>query len=190
MEITDRPVLLLNLMDEARRHGLTVDARQLSRDLGGPVVPTAARSGQGMAALLQAIADVAGGRIACRPHRLANEPPAIKHALNKLVAKIQAVHPQLPNARWVALRLLGGDERMAGALAAANWAAAREWNRRQRKATGHLRPRQRSECGSVLRRKAEEILQTADRLRREITGDLLDTSRGDLRRGRALPTAP
>lgn len=116
LEITDRAVLCLNLVDEARRHGLTVDERQLSRDLGVPVVPTAARSGQGLPELLQAISDVASGQAVCRPYRLVNEPPAIREAINELVAKIKRVHPDLPNARWVALRLLAGDERMAEAL--------------------------------------------------------------------------
>jgi len=116
LEITDRAVLCLNLIDEAKRHGLQVDDRQLSRDLGVPVVPTAARSGQGLPELLQAISDVATGKVACRPHRIQNEPPAIKQALNELVAQLEASHPELPNARWVALRLLGGDEHMAEAL--------------------------------------------------------------------------
>lgn len=116
LEITDRAVLCLNLMDEAKRHGLTVDERQLSRDLGVPVIPAAARSGQGLPELLQAIAEVASGRIVCRPHRLADEPPALKNAINELIAQLKAAHPDLPNARWVALRLLGGDERMAEAL--------------------------------------------------------------------------
>src|SRR5512139_1026939 len=62
LEITDRAVLCLNLVDEAQRHGLQVDERQLSRDLGVPVVPTAARSGQGLPELLQAIGDVASGK--------------------------------------------------------------------------------------------------------------------------------
>lgn len=116
LEITDRAVLCLNLMDEAKRHGLAVDERQLARDLGVPVIPAAARSGQGLPELLQAIADVASGKIICRSYRLASEPPALRNALNHLVAKLKAAHPDLPNARWVALRLLGGDERMAEAL--------------------------------------------------------------------------
>lgn len=116
LEITDRAVLCLNLMDEARRHGLTVDDRQLSRDLGVPVVPTAARSGQGLPELLGAIADVASGKIVCKPHRMSTEPSAIRDAVNELVSRIKAVHPDLPNARWVALRLLGGDEEIARAL--------------------------------------------------------------------------
>lgn len=116
LEITDRVVLCLNLMDEARRHGVKVDERQLSRDLGVPVVPCAARAGEGLPELLQVIADVAEGKIKTRPHRLADEPPALKAALNELVAQIEKAHPGLPNARWVAMRLLGGDESMAAAL--------------------------------------------------------------------------
>ncbi|MCB0040091.1 MAG: 50S ribosome-binding GTPase, partial [Caldilinea sp.] len=34
LEITDRVVVCLNLMDEARRHGLQIDARRLALDLG------------------------------------------------------------------------------------------------------------------------------------------------------------
>ena len=48
LEITDRVVVCLNLMDEARRHGLAVDDRLLARDLGVPVVPTAARQDEAL----------------------------------------------------------------------------------------------------------------------------------------------
>lgn len=116
LEITSRAVVCLNLVDEAERHGVKVDERQLSRDLGVPVVAAAARAGRGLPELLQAIADVAGGKLVCRPHRLAQEPPALKAALNGLVERIRGVYPALPNARWVALRLLGGDDHIAGAL--------------------------------------------------------------------------
>ena len=116
LEITDRAVLCLNLVDEAKRHGITVDARQLARDLGVPVVPTSARFGRGLPELLEAVGSVAAGRVSGRVHHLSEEPPAIKRALNELAAKIGAAYPGLPNARWVAMRLLGGDERMAEAL--------------------------------------------------------------------------
>jgi ferrous iron transport protein B len=116
LEITDRAVLCVNLMDEARRHGLQVDDRQLARDLGVPVVPTAARHGQGLPELLAAISDVATGRVVCRPHRLEEEPPALRPALASLLARLKAAYPDLPNARWVALRLLAGDDHLAAAL--------------------------------------------------------------------------
>lgn len=116
LEITDRVVLCLNLMDEAKRHNVEIDDRQLSRDLGVPVVPASARSGTGLPELLDAIGNVASGKISGRPHRLQNEPPALKAALNQLVDQITSAYPGLPNVRWVAMRLLGGDETLSAAL--------------------------------------------------------------------------
>ena len=116
LEITDRAVVCLNLIDEARRHKLTVDERRLARDLGVPVVPTAARQGDGMPELLAAIHDVATGQTVCKPYRVKTESPAIKTALSQLVPQIEAAFPGLPNARWVALRLLDGDERLMQAV--------------------------------------------------------------------------
>jgi ferrous iron transport protein B len=116
LEITDRAVVALNLMDEARRHKLTVDERSLARNLGVPVVPTSARSKEGIPDLLQAISEVATGEFVCQPHRLKNEPPHLKKAIAELVAQLEEAFPGLPNARWVALRLLDGDQRLIEAV--------------------------------------------------------------------------
>lgn len=113
LEITDRAVVCLNLMDEARRKGIQVDHRRLARDLGVPVVPTAARRGEGLAELVAAVGAVANGSMVCRPHRVWQEPPVLKQAVAHLVEQLDAAFPGLPNARWVALRLLDGDERIA-----------------------------------------------------------------------------
>jgi Fe2+ transport system protein B len=116
LEITDRVVVCLNLMDEARRHNLEIDHRRLARDLGVPIVPTAARYGQGLDDLLLAVAEVATGETICKPHRIESEPPELKYAVSQLVNQIETIYPNLPNARWVALRLLDGDERIAQAI--------------------------------------------------------------------------
>lgn len=116
LEITDRAVLGLNLMDEARRHKLQVDDRRLARDLGIPVVPMSARRGEGITDLLRAVHEVATGATVCNPHRLQSEPAGLKRAVAQLVAQIHAVYPGLPNARWVAMRLLDGDQRIIEAM--------------------------------------------------------------------------
>jgi Fe2+ transport system protein B len=116
LEITDRAVICLNLIDEARRHGLQVDERRLTRDLGVPVVPTAARQGEGLPELLKAVHDVATGQFVCQPHRIKNESPAIKRAMEQIVPQLEAAFPNLPNARWVAMRLLDGDQRIVEAI--------------------------------------------------------------------------
>ena len=116
LAITDRAVVCLNLIDEAARRGIRVDERRLARDLGVPVVPTAARQGQELPELLRAVADVAEGRAVCRPHRIRPRSAALGRAVGELEAQISAAFPDLPNARWVALRLLDGDEAIARAV--------------------------------------------------------------------------
>jgi Fe2+ transport system protein B len=116
LEITGRVVVCLNLVDEARRHHLNVDERRLARDLGVPVVPTSARYRQGMPELLAAIHDVASGRTICKPHRIGGVSPEVERAVAGLAGQIQSIFPKLTSARWVALRLLDGDTRIAEAI--------------------------------------------------------------------------
>jgi ferrous iron transport protein B len=116
LEITDRVVVCLNLLDEAKRREITVDERGLARDLGVPVVPTVARRGQGLPDLLEAIKDVVTGRTALKPHRIESGHPTLKRAMASLQQELEAAFPRLPNARWVALRLLAGDERIIEAV--------------------------------------------------------------------------
>jgi len=110
MEITDRVVICLNLIDEAKRHGLVVDERRLARDLGVPVVPTSARYNQGMEALLNAIHEVATGEVRPKPRKVKAQSQILSASVEKLEAQILQLYPDLPNSRWVALRLLDGDE--------------------------------------------------------------------------------
>ena len=112
LEITDRVVVCLNLIDEANRHNLEIDDRQLSRDLGVPVVPTAARLKQGMDKLLGSLHAVATGSYTCKPFRLKKVTPKTTHAVEKLTDRIRERFPDLPNVRWIAMRLLEGDRRI------------------------------------------------------------------------------
>jgi len=116
LEITDRVVVCLNLIDEARRHGLQVDERCLARDLGVPVVPTAARQDEGIPQLIETISEVANGKMVCKPHRIESESPELKRVIKELTQKVTETFPNLPNARWVALRLLEGDGRIVEAV--------------------------------------------------------------------------
>jgi ferrous iron transport protein B len=116
LEISSRVVVALNLMDEAKRTGLEVDVRQLTRELGVPVVPLVARRGEGIPDLLKAIAEVATGQYVTRPHRIRYRDPQMERAVHRLVTQIERAFPGLPNARWVALRLLDGDPSIVEAV--------------------------------------------------------------------------
>lgn len=115
MEITDRVVIAVNLMDEARRKGIEVDTRTLTRELGVPCVPIVARTGDGISALLNAVADVIEARIRTQPRRVEGTPE-FKRAVNELLPLIEQVAPGVPNSRWIAIRLLDGDARVQQAL--------------------------------------------------------------------------
>ena len=116
LEITDRAVVCLNLMDEARRRGLSIDERRLARDLGVPVIPTAARYDEGLQELLAAIREVATGETVCRPHRVGGRSPILGRAVQQLSEEIGRYYPHLSNDQWVALRLLDGDAKIIEAV--------------------------------------------------------------------------
>jgi ferrous iron transport protein B len=116
LEITDRVVVDLNLVDEARRHGIAIDERKLATDLGVPVVPTVARSGEGTPELREAIYRVANGETLTQPYRIADYPAELEAAVDELIPLIEETYPELPNSRWVALRLLNKDERVEEAV--------------------------------------------------------------------------
>ncbi|MEA5062126.1 MAG: ferrous iron transport protein B [Proteiniphilum sp.] len=116
LEITDRAVLCVNLMDEARRNHIEINVRALSRELGIPVITASARSKQGMQELLSAIEEVASGKYVCKPRRTKSQPANLKHAISVIAEKINGVFPDLPNVNWVVLRLLEGDQSIINAI--------------------------------------------------------------------------
>lgn len=116
LEITNRVVICLNLVDEAKRHNISVDHRRLARDLGVPVVPTIARYDEGLEDLLAAISEVASGETQAAPYHVKYTHPKLDQAVTQLVKQIEGSFPDVPNARWVALRLLDGDEKIIEAV--------------------------------------------------------------------------
>ena len=110
LEITDRVILCLNLMDEAERHQIKIDERMLSKDLGIPVIPAVARYNKGMNELLNSIYEVATGKFVCKPYRIKSNSKELNYAVEKLSKMLLEEFPNLPNVKWVALRLLEGDQ--------------------------------------------------------------------------------
>jgi GTP-binding protein len=115
LEITDQVVVAVNLMDEARRKGLEVDTRSLARDLGVPAMPIVARTGEGIHALLSSVEGVISGEISTKPRHI-DGTMEFQKAVAELVPMIEQLAPGIPNARWLAIRLLDGDARVQNAL--------------------------------------------------------------------------
>lgn len=107
LEITDRVVVCVNLLDEAGRKNIRLDLAGLEKELGAPVVGTSARKGEGLEELKNAIAAVAGGK-KTRARQILY-PPEIE----ELVAQYSpsfAVGELSP--RWLALRFLAGETKV------------------------------------------------------------------------------
>ena len=115
LEITHRVVVCVNMLDEAGRRGFEVDVRALARDLGVSCVGTVARTGDGLRNLTAAIAEVVQDTVKTSPHRVRGDG-AFQRAVAELLPLLEDAAPGLPNARWVAIRLLDGDHRVRQAL--------------------------------------------------------------------------
>ncbi len=108
MEITDKVVLCVNLLDEAKRKKINIDLEKLSLLLGIPVVGTTARSGVGLNELKNTVEAVAMGKIKNQPIRIEYDT-IFKEAMEGVEPFIQAKIGEKVNTKWVALRLIDGD---------------------------------------------------------------------------------
>jgi ferrous iron transport protein B len=110
LSITPRVVLCLNLVDEARRHGIEVRADALQAELGVPVVATAARSGEGLDELLVQVHAVATDLLLHETRALPLRPASLADACDRLLTRLGEVAPGRRHAAWMALRLLDAEE--------------------------------------------------------------------------------
>ena len=109
-DITDKVVVYLNLVDEARRHGIAIDTKRLESRLGVPVVAGIARSNVGIDELLDVAHEVAAGRRHPKPFRLQKHAPGVEKVVAELADVVEEAFPGVPNSRWVSQRLLNADD--------------------------------------------------------------------------------
>lgn len=112
LEITRRVVVCVNLMDEAEKKHISIDFRQLSENLGVPVVGTAARSRKGLDQLIKAVELQSGiplQEALTSPAYLKYTHP-IEEAVSQILPLLEDAVKEKLNPRWVALRLLEGEE--------------------------------------------------------------------------------
>lgn len=115
LEMTDRVIVCLNIMDEAKKKGIVIDIAKLSKKLGVPVVPLAARNKEGIEELLETIVRMVHGEIKTKPI-VVSYSRAIEEKITKLLPLVKEIVGEEYPARWVALRLLDGDTSLLHAL--------------------------------------------------------------------------
>ncbi len=118
LEMTPHVALALNVMDAAKSQGLEIDVTELSRRLGVPVIPMTARAGIGVDKLAETLMQVAREGHAAREHPDQRFSPPIRYsdpieaAIERITRAIERHEPLKSRypVRWLALRLLQGDE--------------------------------------------------------------------------------
>ena len=123
LELTDRVVVALNLMDEVRRQGWEIDVEALEANLGVPVVSTVATEGEGLPQLATALVEVAEGRRQTHPASV-NYGLTVEGHAQSLGADLASLGID-GRRRWVALRLLEDDPEIVEAFKGGNLSACR-----------------------------------------------------------------
>lgn len=115
MELDIPMVLALNMMDEVRQNGGSVNVSKLSQELGIPVVPITASKNEGVSELIDVVLRTAQQRQ--KPKRLDFCQGAVHRAIHSVSHMIEdhAAAIGVPS-RFAATKLLEGDEPMMAQL--------------------------------------------------------------------------
>lgn len=108
MEICPKTLICVNLMDEAKRHGITIDLKLLEERLGVPVIGTSAHDKRSLKALTARLDELCGGRIETNPRKLRYTEP-IERAAEVVSAALETRYGVNIPARWTALRIIDAD---------------------------------------------------------------------------------
>ncbi|MBV1819998.1 ferrous iron transport protein B [Clostridium cochlearium] len=115
LEITDKVVVCVNLIDEAERKKITVDIDKLSQLLGVPVVATSARNGKGLEDLMEAVYKVSTGDIKTNPIKI-NYGDDIEKRIENLENEIDKFNNSSLSNRWIALKLLDENKSILNSM--------------------------------------------------------------------------
>lgn len=117
LEITNKVVVCVNLLDEAKKKGISIDLNKLSSFLGVPVVGTTARKKKTLNTLLETIIKVASGEIICTP-KIVKYHPIIEDCALILEPSIAKLIPNNKTylSRWIALKLIDNEKTILSSI--------------------------------------------------------------------------
>lgn len=111
IEITNKVVVCVNLLDEAKKKKIDINLDKLASELGVPVVGTSAREGKGLKDLMDIVYNVTENKISTNPIKIKYEDK-IEKAISKVENSITPLLKGKLKSRWVALKLLEGDVKL------------------------------------------------------------------------------
>jgi ferrous iron transporter FeoB len=113
LELRVPTVIALNMMDEVRANGGTIDVIAMGEALGVPVVPISAVKGEGVSELIDRAVDVASGKILPKVWDFCSEESPVHRCIHAIVHLITD-HAERAgiSTRFCATKLIEGDESM------------------------------------------------------------------------------
>ena len=113
LELRVPMVLALNMMDEVRANGGTVDVQKMSQALGIPVVPISAAKGEGISELIDKAVQTAKSRTLPAVSDFCDDASPVHRCIHAVIHLIQdhADNVGIP-ARFCAVKLIEGDKEM------------------------------------------------------------------------------
>lgn len=111
-------IMALNMYDDLRRSGNHLDAEQLGRLLGVPVVPTVGRTGEGVNELLHNIIEIYEGKQQTMRHIHVNHGHILEGMIERLETPIRKNPEPHQNysGRFLAIKLLENDRQVEGII--------------------------------------------------------------------------
>ena len=117
LELRVPTVIALNMMDELRANGGSVDVQGLSRDLGVPVVPIAAARGEGVSELLDVAGETARSRAVPSVTDFCDNDSPVHRCIHAVIHLISDHADKLGvSARFCTAKLIEGDAELADRL--------------------------------------------------------------------------
>ncbi len=99
MNLTNNVIVCVNLLDEAKKKGISVDLNKLSKLLGVPVVGTIARKKKTLNNLINTIADVCNKKIEPKPIKIDADIDKIFERAHEIVAEVVTLKNENYNER-------------------------------------------------------------------------------------------
>ena len=115
IELTDKAVLCLNLLDEAKKKKIDIDLTKLSYSLGIFVVGTSARNHQGLDDLMEKIKIVSNTDLEFKPF-MVSYPEEIESAIAMIIPEINKLVDDEKKSRFISLKLLDRNTSLAKSL--------------------------------------------------------------------------
>lgn len=115
LEITNKVVVCVNLLDEAKKKGIHIDLKGLEKQLQVPVVGTVARNKKTLKNLMEKVETICSAKNAYKKVKYMD---TIESAINILEPEVKKIlkNNKFKNSRWISIKLLDRNKEIINSI--------------------------------------------------------------------------